>query len=221
MTITNTIICGDAVATLASMPAGSVDLVLTDPPYLVRYRDRTGRSLKNDDNPEAVLPAFAELFRVLKPESYCIVFCGWSAIAAFSGAWANAGFRTVGHVVWTKRYASRAGHTSYRHESAYVLAKGYPPVPACPISDVQSWEYTGNRAHPTEKAVGILAPLITAFSRPGDLVLDPFAGSGSTAVAAALNERRYIGIEIEPKYCELARKRLAGVARRNRLAEAA
>jgi DNA modification methylase len=50
-----------------------------------------------------------------------------------------------------------------------------------------------NRAHPTEKAVSILTPLIQAFSKRGDLVLDPFSGSGSTAVAAALSGRRYIG----------------------------
>ncbi|PZR93895.1 MAG: DNA methylase, partial [Hyphomicrobiales bacterium] len=67
--------------------------------------------------------------------------------------------------------------------------------------------------HPTEKAVGILRPLIHAFSKPGDIVLDPFAGSGSTAVAAALSGRRYIGIELEGHYCRHARTRLAGAAR--------
>ncbi len=83
------------------------------------------------------------------------------------------------------------------HESAYVLAKGRPQKPARPLTDVQRWEYTGNKAHPTEKAVGILLPLIRSFSRPGDLVLDPFSGSGSTLVAAALSGRRYFGIDLE------------------------
>jgi site-specific DNA-methyltransferase (adenine-specific) len=78
---------------------------------------------------------------------------------------------------------------------------------------VQQWKYTGNRAHPTEKAVGILAPLIGSFSKPGDLIIDPFAGSGSTAVAAALSGRRYCGIELEPRYCDLARRRLEGAHR--------
>jgi site-specific DNA-methyltransferase (adenine-specific) len=79
--------------------------------------------------------------------------------------------------------------------------------------DVQRWEYSGNKAHPTEKAVSVLMPLIRSFSRPGDLVLDPFSGSGSTLVAAMLSRRRYIGIEIDTRYVDIARRRLAGVKR--------
>jgi site-specific DNA-methyltransferase (adenine-specific) len=78
---------------------------------------------------------------------------------------------------------------------------------------VQPWEYSGNRLHPTEKAVSILTPLIESFSQPGDFVLDPFAGSGSTLVAAALTGRNAIGIELEEKYCTAARKRLTGATR--------
>jgi site-specific DNA-methyltransferase (adenine-specific) len=55
--------------------------------------------------------------------------------------------------------------------------------------------------------------VIQAFTQPGAVVLDPFAGSGSTSVAAALANRRYIGIELEQKYCQLAERRLAGVSR--------
>jgi DNA modification methylase len=65
-------------------------------------------------------------------------------------------------------------------------------------------QYSGNIAHPTEKAVSILKPLIQSFSRPGDVVLDPFTGSGSTLIAAALSGRHYVGIELEGKYLEHA-----------------
>jgi hypothetical protein len=95
-----------------------------------------------------------------------------------------------------------------------VLAKGSPKMPEQPIDDVQPWVYSGNQDHPTQKAVKILAPLIEAFSQPGQLVLDPFAGSGSTLVAAALNGRRYLGVELERDYCRVARERLANVQRR-------
>ena len=82
---------------------------------------------------------------------------------------------------------------------------------------MQPWEYSGNWSHPTEKAVGILTPLIESFSPPEGLVLDPFSGSGSTAVAAALCGRRYLGIELEARYCAIAERRLEGVERfRNR-----
>ncbi|MEM8635685.1 MAG: DNA methyltransferase [Pseudomonadota bacterium] len=209
----NEILCGDSNKILSTFPDHRVDLVVTDPPYLCRYRDRSGRTLANDDNPNAVLSVFREIYRVMKPNTYCISFYGWNAIAEFSQAWANAGFKTVGHIVWTKDYASRQGHTAYHHESAFVLVKGRPDKPDAPISDVRPWRYTGNKAHPTEKAVSVIAPLIKSFSKPGDVVLDPFAGSGSSAVAAALNHRDYIGVELEERYCRHARKRLEGVQR--------
>ncbi len=94
-----------------------------------------------------------------------------------------------------------------------VLAKGRPKLPATPFADIQDWVYSGNQFHPTEKSVEIIAPLIRAFSKPGDIILDPFLGSGTTAVAAALSGRSYIGIELEQKYYDLALRRLEGVKR--------
>lgn len=207
------IIHGDTTKTIKGLESGSVDLIVTDPPYLVGYRDRVGRTLANDDNREGVLPVFPNLYRVLKPGGYCVLFCGWSSIAAFSGAWEAAGFRTCGHIVWPKPYVSSARHLQHCHESAWLLSKGKGNKPIKPIVDIQKWVYSGNRSHPTEKAVEIITPLIRAFSKPGDLVLDPFLGSGTTVIAAALTGRRAIGIELEERYCALARKRLAGMLR--------
>jgi DNA modification methylase len=211
--LTQQVIQGDCKAVLQSLPSESVDFVLTDPPYFVRYKDRSGRSIANDDHPGSVLGAFNDLYRVLKPNTFCVSFYGWNSVAAFFEAWKRAGFIAVGHIVWHKNYSSRCGFLNARHEQAYVLVKGRPARPAQPLDDVRPWEYSGNVAHPTEKAVSVLQPLIRSFSRPGDFVLDPFSGSGSTLVAAALLGRRYMGIDVEAKYVELARRRLAGVAR--------
>src|SRR5690606_16036040 len=124
-------------------------------------------------------------------------FYGWNTVDLFLSAWKGAGFAPVGHIVWHKEYASRTGYLQARHEQAYLLAKGRPARPGKPLPDVQPWEYTGNKWHPTEKAVSVFRPLIESFSRPGDLVLDPFSGSGSSAVAAAFAGRKYLGIELE------------------------
>jgi adenine-specific DNA-methyltransferase len=134
-------------------------------------------------------------------------------VDAFFAAWKGAGFTPVGHIVFSKSYASSQRFLRYAHESAYVLAKGRPELPANPISDVQPWFYSDNHGHPTEKSVETLKPIIEAFTKAGDMVLDPFAGSGSSLIAAALLHRRYIGIELEEKYCDLARRRLADVTR--------
>ncbi|HEX7930472.1 MAG TPA: DNA methyltransferase [Sphingomicrobium sp.] len=210
----NQIIHGEAEAELAKLEDQCIDLIITDPPYLVGYRDRTGRTIANDRNPDGVLPSIMQMYRVLKADRYAVLFCGWSAIAQFSAAWDAAGFRAVGHIMWAKDYASSSFHTHCRHESAWLLAKRRPAKPGAPVSDVMAWTYSGNRAHPTEKAVDILSPLVGAYSKPGDIVLDPFSGSGSTAVASALAGRRYLGIDVDERYCEHARRRLAGVHRR-------
>ncbi|MBD8129098.1 hypothetical protein IFU23_24090 [Pantoea agglomerans] len=88
-------------------------------------------------------------------------------------AWKSAGFRIVGHLVFTKTYASKSAFVGYQHENGYLLAKGCPPLPANPLPDVMPWQYTGNRHHPTEKPVSVLQPLIKTFTKPGDLILDP------------------------------------------------
>ena len=207
------IIHGEAVETLMTLEAGSIDLVVTDPPYLVNYRDREGRKVRNDDNAAAVLGVFPELYRVMKQDSYAVVFCGWSAIAQFSNAWTGAGFSVGGHLVWAKDYVSNAKHVQYRHESAWLLTKGRPERNGKALPDLLDWTYSGNRHHPTEKAIEVIAPLVKSFSKPGDTVLDPFLGSGTTAVAAALAGRTAIGIELEAKYCELATARVAGAQR--------
>jgi site-specific DNA-methyltransferase (adenine-specific) len=209
----NQVIHGDCTQVLRSLPSESIDAVITDPPYFVRYRDRSGREIANDDNPASVLGAFTDIYRLLKPDSFCVCFYGWNRVDAFFQAWTDAGFQPVGHLVWAKSYASSVRFVEARHEQAYLLAKGRPAKPPAPLADVRPWEYTGNVAHPTEKAVSILRPLVESFALAGGVVLDPFAGSGSTLVAAALSGRRYVGIELEEKYCRLARKRLAGVDR--------
>jgi site-specific DNA-methyltransferase (adenine-specific) len=206
---TNRIILGDSLRVLPQLPDESVDLVLTDPPYVVNYRSRDGRKIAGDTDTAWIAPAFRESFRALKPNRFCISFYGWNVADAFLTAWRKAGFKPVGHIVLVKRYASGSRYLRYQHEQAYLLAKGQPVPRWFPLKDVLQWEYTGNRLHPTQKPVSALRPLIGAFSRRGDVVLDPFAGSGSTLVTAADMQRRYIGVEIDRGYWQNARQRLA------------
>jgi site-specific DNA-methyltransferase (adenine-specific) len=206
---TNRIILGDSLCVLPQLPDGSIDLVLTDPPYVVNYRSRDGRQIAGDKTTDWIQPAFQQIFRVLKPNRFCISFYGWNVVDVFMAAWRAAGFRPVGHIVMIKRYASGSGYLRYQHEQAYLLAKGQPAPRRFPLKDVLRWEYTGNYLHPTQKPVSALRPLIGAFSRPGELVLDPFAGSGSTLEAADQMHRGYIGIEIDKGYWQKAQQRLA------------
>lgn len=207
----DTVLHGDCVRLMGRMLEACVDLVLTDPPYLCRYRSRDGRSVRNDDNARWLRPAFAEMHRVLKPGGLCVSFYGWHQVDTFMTAWRAAGFRPVGHLVFPKRYASSSRFLRTMHEQAYVLAKAGAPLPRVDLPDVLPWAYTGNRLHPTQKPVAALRPVIERLCPPGGLVLDPFCGSGSTLLAARMAGRRAIGMDLDAGHVFTAGMRLHGV----------
>jgi DNA modification methylase len=207
----NSITHGDCTQVMRQMPANSVDFILTDPPYLVNYRDRDGRTIQNDANAEWLKPAMHEAYRVLKQDRVAIMFYGWTKVDVFFDAWKEGGFTPVGHLVFQKTYSSRGRFFRYQHEQAYLLAKGRPPLPKQPLADVMNMPYSGNKLHPTQKPVAVLAPLVRNFTLPGELVFDPFAGSGSTCAAALLTGRKYFGVEMDSEYFEQASARLERV----------
>jgi DNA modification methylase len=210
----NTIMQGDCINVMREMPANSVDFILTDPPYLVNYRDRDGRVIQNDANADWLKPAMREAYRVLKMNRVAIMFYGWTKVDEFFAAWKAAGFQPVGHIVFRKTYSSKRRFFNYQHEQAYLLAKGRPPLPKQPLADVMDMPYSGNKLHPTQKPVEALAPLVRSFTLPDELVLDPFAGSGSSCAAALLAGRRYVGIELDAEYFHHASARLERVKER-------
>ena len=205
----NTILNADCLKALPMLQDRSINFILTDPPYITRYKPRDGRTVPNDDNDTWLKPAFAEMYRVLANDSFCVSFYGWPMADRFMEAYRAAGFRIVGHLMFPKTYASSTRYIRYQHESAHLLVKGNPRSPVKPIGDVIPWEYTGNKLHPTQKPLSALLPLIEAFSAPGNTVLDPFAGSGSSLLAAKTLGRSYIGIELDEQYHGIAKQRLS------------
>lgn len=212
---TNRILYGDCIEVMQQISEESIDFILTDPPYLVNFRDRQGRTLQNDTNAKWLRPAMKEAFRVLKDNRLMLCFYGWPHAEKFLEAWREAGFRPVGHIVFRKSYTTKTtDFLQYRHEQAYLLAKGRPAMIGGVLPDVQRLIYTGNKLHPTQKAVMSLVPMIRAYSLPGDLVLDAFCGSGSTCATALLTGRRYIGIELDAQYYQAASLRMGRIRKR-------
>ncbi|HHE2878397.1 TPA: DNA methyltransferase [Escherichia coli] len=146
-------VLGNCIDVMARIPDNAIDFILTDPPYLVGFRDRFGRTIAGDKTDEWLQPACNEMYRVLKKDALMVSFYGWNRVDRFMAAWKNAGFGVVGHLVFTKNYTSKAAYVGYRHECAYILAKGRPALPQKPLPDVLGWKYSGNRHHPTEKPV--------------------------------------------------------------------
>jgi site-specific DNA-methyltransferase (adenine-specific) len=208
----NTIINGCCLKILPQLAAASVNFILTDPPYIVGYESRDGRSVRNDNNDAWLKPAFAEMYRVLTPDSFCVSFYGWPKADLFLQAYRAAGFKVAGHFSFPKRYTSSTRYVRYQHESAHLLVKGIPAEPKDTIGDVIDWSYSGNKLHPTQKPLSVLTPIIETFSGPGDTVLDPFAGSGSSLLAAKMLGRSWLGIELDSKYHAIAQRRLISEA---------
>ena len=204
----NTIINADCLNILPALATESVNFILTDPPYITRYKSRDGRTVPNDDNGAWLKPAFAQMYRVLERDSFAVSFYGWPQADRFMRAYRDAGFRVVGHFAFPKRYTSATRFLRYQHETAHLLAKGNPKEPRETIGDVIDWSYTGNKLHPTQKPVSVLLPLVETFSAPHGIVLDPFSGSGSSLLAAKMLGRSYLGIELDSTYHAIASRRL-------------
>ena len=112
--MTNSIWNGDCLKLLPTLPSNSADFILTDPPYITSYRSRDGRSVPNDNNDAWLKPAFAEMYRVLKSDSFAVSFYGWPKADRLLTAFRAAGFRIVGHFVFPKRYTSKTRHMRYQ-----------------------------------------------------------------------------------------------------------
>ena len=194
-----------------------MDLVLTDPPYGINYEDQQKRTVANDDGP--YIWWMRDAFERARQGACCICFCRWDVQEPFRHALTWAGWRVRSQVVWDKTYGGQGdckAQFSPAHEIAWFATKGRGfAFPDARPSSVQTFQKLNWRrmTHPTEKPVALMAALVTSLTSAGDVVVDPFAGSGSVGAACAQTGRRFIGSEIDEKYVKQARHRIAGALR--------
>ncbi|WP_254766517.1 DNA methyltransferase [Salinilacihabitans rarus] len=216
----------------------SVDLVLTDPPYGVDI-DLTetlgasdvkhAGSLENDGYEEAVglwRAIVPELKRVLAPTGHLYAFASWKTYDDFRDVLEDAGFEVLNCIIWLKSTPNNqttfgSGGVRYGYQHEFILYAVHDTSDARPLdrtmSDIILHKHSSqDNEHPTEKPVGLLETLLEQSTEPGDLVLDPFMGSGSTAVAAIQNERDCIGFEIDAETYRPVIERRIGEAKRAR-----
>lgn len=200
---------------LRQMEPESVDAIITDPPYGINYVSQTGARIQNDTAP--FIWFLYDAFRVLKPGSSgrgtLVCFTRWDVQQVFIDAIRLAGFIVKSEVIWDKvQYGMGDVKSQFApsHENIIFAVKGKFSFPGHRPKDlITHRKLPGNQMiHPTEKPVPLLADLITAVTKPGDLILDPFAGSGSTLVAAKKTGRRFVGIELDELYYERAQQRI-------------
>jgi DNA modification methylase/ParB-like chromosome segregation protein Spo0J len=211
---------GDAIALLREH-APRAHCVVTDPPYgLSTHRTREGGHDYADGEEYAVdtlRAVCAELSKCVDPSAHLYFFAGYGllGIAAYK---VIAEFFDVqlNPLVWvkdnhtmcdfTKWYASKYEHVIF----AKVRGSERRLSTHLPVADVLSVRRERDSTHSAQKPVDLLRHFIERSTAPGELVLDPFCGSGSTGVAAAETGREFIGFEVEEKWVEVARARIAG-----------
>lgn len=208
----NTIIHGDSLSVLRELPDGCIDAVIADPPYGINYVSQTGARIQNDKNP--FIWFLYDAFRVLKPNGGALVcFTRWDVQQAFIDAMKIAGFQVKSEVVWDKVYHGMGdikARFAPTHENIIFAVKGKFAFPGGRPRDLLTHAKinSAHMVHPTEKPVELMEDIITSITRADDIILDPFAGSGSTLVAAKQTGRRYIGIELDDTYYHTALQRL-------------
>jgi site-specific DNA-methyltransferase (adenine-specific) len=225
-----TIYHGDCLETiLDAIGKGSVDAVLTDPPFSSGARTDAGKSTRGamlrgakweDDwfsHDNMATHGFLFLMRLLCGELRDVMrtggtghfFIDWRMYPNLYGALESAGWQVKNLVVWDKQSFGMGTNYRNQHELVIYAEVGDAEFNNHGIGNVIRAKRAGTEYHPTEKPVDLLFSMIAAVTKPNQIVLDPFCGSGSTLVAARQCGRRAIGIEIEERYCEIAAKRLA------------
>jgi site-specific DNA-methyltransferase (adenine-specific) len=210
----------DAVSWLRGQPAASVDLLVTDPAYesLEKHRavgttTRLKHSKASSNDWFRVFPnarfgeLFAEVFRVLKPDTHFYLFCDAETMFVAKPEAERAGFKFWKPLVWDKRTIGMGYHYRARYEFILFFEKGKRRLNDLGVADIIV-EPRIHRGYPAEKPVRVSEVLINQSTQPGDVVADPFMGSGSIGVAAVKNGRRFIGTDLHPGAVRIASDRL-------------
>lgn len=209
------IICGDCLTIMKGIPDGAVDLVCTDIPYGEVNRaagDKVGIRKLNKGGADDVNFDLSNLIvqlLILGRGSFYI-FCGIEQVSEIRRRFVESDL-TTRHGFWEKDNPSpHLGQYVYLSATENVVfgkTKGATYNGHC-RKPIWHSPVVPNQIHPTQKPLSIIKDMITVSSNPGDLILDPFVGSGTTCVAAKRLGRKYIGIEIVEKYCKIAEDRL-------------
>ena len=210
------LIHGDCIDVLRTMPAASVASVVTDPPYGIDFQSghrTTGKFRKILGDQQPFVWFLPEAYRVLRDGGSILCFCRWDTAEAFRLAMEWAGFTIRSQVVWDRLHHGMGDlKASFgpQHDTIWFGTKGKFAFPdKRPVSVVRSQRLSGEAlTHPTEKPVDLLRQLVRSVTPVGGVVLDPFAGSGSTLEAAIAEGCRAVGVEIDDHYVAVARNRL-------------
>lgn len=223
MTDNYNIYLGDAIKLFAQIPDETIDCIITDPPYETISGGTpdndcvsrpTGILSKNDGkifqhNNIDITTWISECYRVLKNNTHIYVMTNFLNLEHYLASIRAVGFDIHNLLVWEKNNATP--NRWYMKNCEYIIfaRKGAAkPIFNCGTKTVLQFKNVKERIHPTEKPLDLLECLITNSTSPNEIILDPFGGSFSTALAAIKTGRQAISFEIDENYYNLGKERL-------------
>jgi len=225
----DTLYQGNALELMPEIPDGVIDLIVTDPPFAIDFkaqRENYNRSGANvlegyQEIPKAHYLEFthqwmAQAARVLAPDGSMYVFSGWNRLHDILEGLDTAGFTTINHIIWKyqfgvftkKKYVTSHYHILFvvKDPASYTFNKMDHYPEDVWVINREYWK--GKKKTPTKLPPEIIKKILMYSSNPGDLIFDPFLGSGTVAVGAKTEGRHFLGFEIVPEYFTFAQERL-------------
>lgn len=211
---------GDCLKVLASLPEGSIDLVVCDPPYSTTPYGSHGsmggisktKALKKGKGGfnhcelqiEDYLPL---LMNVMKDKAHGYIMCNNKNLSRFLIAIHGAGFNIFKTLIWAKNTCITNMYYMDSHEYIIFFRKGKAKkINNCGTRSVIHCDIPRGKAHPSQKPVDLMKILVENSSNPGDVVLDFAMGVGTTGKACLETNRNFVGIELDKKYFNIAKK---------------
>jgi len=214
---------GDAIEVMQNLVEGSVDCIITDPPYesIEKHRavgstTRLKHSAKSSNDwftvfpNERFLPFLIQCWRVMKPNSHLYIFCDDETSDVLRPIVDKMKFKWWKRLVWDKMKIGMGYHWRCQYEFIVFLEKGKRRLNDLRQRDVLRYARI-HRGYPAEKPVGLCEALVLNSTKPGQVVLDPFCGSSTTGIAALNNERDYIGIDTSGQAIKTSIQRITGL----------
>ena len=224
----------DCLELMKDIPDGSIDLIVTDPPYKITSRGNGGTSggmfqkkkvNKGDvfnHNDVDITDWIDELYRTLKPSGHCYIMTNNKNITHYLSVIKDSEFHFIKNLIWVKNNKIMSQTYMSQFEYIIMLRKGrHKRINFCGTPDVLNFDNNklkdknNKTIHDTEKPVGLMKTLIENSSNEGDVILDPFMGIGSTGIACINTNRKFIGMELDEHYFNVAKERIKKATNEN------
>jgi site-specific DNA-methyltransferase (adenine-specific) len=222
----NKIYQGDCLEVMKQIEDGSIDLIVTDPPYLISYKTNYRNDKKhdfcseieNDNNPKLIKDYISECYRIMKNNTAMYMFCSFDKVEFFKTELQKY-FKIKNMIIWVKNNWTAGDLTAQfgkQYEIIFLVNKGRKTFNGKRITDI--WNFSRicgkKQLHQNQKPEELIKQCILKHSNENEIVFDGFMGSGTTAVACINTNRNFIGIELDENCCKIAEARIKKVVKR-------